>query len=87
MQVQENLRDTIITAISEACYLPREQVRPDLPLTEMGLDSLAIASIASSVENATRSEFSPDDLVALFEAENVGALIDRIVSLTDTPRA
>ncbi len=83
MESRETLHDTAIAAIAESCLLKREDLKPDLSLLELGLDSMVILSIVTTFENSLQRRFDPDDLLVLFEAESVAELTERMLALAE----
>jgi len=55
MQSKESVHETAVRAIAESCYLQPEALRPDMPLVELGLDSMVILSILARVEDSIPS--------------------------------
>jgi acyl carrier protein len=85
MEPREELRTTIFNAIAESSYMTPETLKPEHSLLELGIDSLVIASIVATVENAVQYKFDPDELVSLFEAESVASFVDKLLGLTTLP--
>ncbi len=83
MQSQDDLRQRILIAIAESCYRRPDEIRPEVSLVDLGLDSLAITSIVGEIESASRLEFHRDQVNTLFQAERVGDLIDQVLAITD----
>jgi acyl carrier protein len=85
MKTREDLRTTVATAIATSCYLEPGELRPELSLLDLGLDSLVIASIVASVETSIQRKFNPEELISLFEVEHVGLFIDRVLAIARAP--
>lgn len=83
MRTYEDLRSEVTNVIAESCYLKPEELRPDISLSELGVDSLSIAYIVTTLESTLGRKVSQDALVQLFEAESVEILVDGIVSLAE----
>jgi acyl carrier protein len=83
MHSRERLKATIVTAIADSCYLQADELSLDLPIRDLGLDSLAIASIVGELEIAWRCEFTQDDVISLIQAERIGDLLERAVRIAE----
>jgi acyl carrier protein len=85
MESQDELRTTVVRAIAASCSVEPAELRPELTVGELGLDSVAITSVLGILEAALKREFTADDVMSLFQAPSVGALVDTAVSIARAP--
>ena len=85
MQSQDELRTTVVRAIAASCSVEPSELSPELSVGEIGLDSVAITSVLAVLETACQREFTADDVMSLFQAPSVGALVDTAVSIAQGP--
>ena len=85
VQSQDELRTTVVRAIAASCSVEPTDLRPELSVGEIGLDSVAITSVLAVLETTCEREFTADDVMSLFQAPSVGALVDAAVSIAQRP--
>lgn len=83
MKSGSELQATIVKSIAEACYLSPEDLRLDLSLIDLGLDSLAITSIVADLEARWQRSFSEDQITAMFQAADVHGLLQVTLNILE----
>ncbi len=83
MSSPEALQKDVWRAISEACYLQPGDLRADLQLTQLRLDSLAMTSIVAILENVWECEFPQERIASLYLSESVGDLTREILAFAN----
>ena len=81
------LETLVREVVAQSCYLPASELRTDLKLAELGLDSLAVTSIVAELEAVCSCSVTPDEINTLFQAEDVKELIERIKGLVTAGEA
>jgi acyl carrier protein len=80
MQCADSMKATVLGAIAESCHLTPTELRLDLPVLDLGLDSLTITSILGELETTWQCEFSQEQIIALFQSEYVGDFLSQVVA-------
>ncbi len=75
MNGELDLEDFIQTTVAQACNVDRETVRPDTPLLDLNIDSLALVSVFAQVEAVYDLELTPDEILSMLEAPRVSDLV------------
>ena len=78
---RELIRNLIVTWLRDELGMPDQKVDYDTPLTELGIDSLGMASLNLALETETRKR--PNEEV-MYELENINQLADYLDSLPVT---
>jgi acyl carrier protein len=78
MITREALSEFLCSTIALACNRERLAVSPETSLLELCMDSLTFVSVLAQLETIFAFELSPDDILALFEADNVADLTERV---------
>ncbi len=66
---------TVLTCIGRILGIPADALDADTDLHALGLDSLARVSIISDLEQVLQTQFSADQMLALFESATVRDLV------------
>ena len=67
-----DLTGALYDAISRMCDVPLDAIGPDVPVDDLGLDSLAAAEVITDLEIRTGLELPSDALRRLADARTVG---------------
>jgi acyl carrier protein len=81
MDSPDAMKNAVLSAVAEACYLKPEELRLEISLLDLGLDSLVITSIIAGLENLWHRSFRQDQLIALFEAGDLGDFLQKVLSM------
>ncbi|MCX4733347.1 acyl carrier protein [Streptomyces sp. NBC_01363] len=83
-QSADALRQWVARHVADQARLPHEEIRPDVPLAEYGLDSLYAVALAADLEDGLGLALEPT--VAL-EHGTIGELVDFVLGELDKERA
>lgn len=78
------VKDRILAYLRDEANMPVDEIADDIPLMQLGIDSLGIASIHGDLERATRKHVSPDAIVELDTIADLAAYLDSLPALDDT---
>jgi acyl carrier protein len=86
--MRPDMQDTILSIIAREAALEPTQVRPEMTLEELGLDSLGLVEMIFSIEEAfgisvpfNANEPSQSD----FDISSVGAIVRAVERLVSSP--
>jgi acyl carrier protein len=81
MESDVSLKDFVFQMIGRACNIDSAALQLETDVLNIGVDSLSLMFIASSVEVMTGVELSAEDMEELFKARQISeivALVDRV---------
>jgi acyl carrier protein len=70
-----SLDELVSDAIAASCNCERAQITPDTDTYSLGLDSLALTSVAAVVSAAFDQDASEEQLIRLYEAQRVADIV------------
>ena len=73
-----SLEEFVMSTISHACHLPREDIGLGTPVLDTGIDSLNLTAIVAHIEMEYGCELQPEVVAGILEAELVSDLVDMI---------
>jgi acyl carrier protein len=76
----KNADEQIARIISKAAMIDPSQVRPEMKLSELGIDSLARIECVLSIEDAFRVEIREDDLWRLRTVQDVIDSVQQVLA-------
>ena len=71
------------SAIASTCQLDVAEVRTELGIDDLGLDSMGLTAVIARLEAAYQREFNADQVVSLLEAATVGEFADVVTTLVN----
>ena len=81
-----DLTDELVESIVRMCAVPRERVRPDARLADIGVDSLAAAEVLVDLEIRLGTELPVDLLRRLGSVETVRDVADALAGALPAQR-
>ena len=53
---QDAIKSNLVAVLIEVCKLPREKIEYDIPVSELGVDSVEVAGLFSALEERLQQE-------------------------------
>jgi hypothetical protein len=81
------MNEIVMRAISEATGCEPSRIKPDSMIAALGLDSLALVTVATEITAASGRSWTGAELLNLFTATTIQDILDTVAAMSGDPRA